>query len=81
MPDMSHRNELDAKARREAAIDNGSAVGLTVAEATDLWPIGRSTMYVAIKSGGLRSYKVGRRRVLFPADIDAWIRGETSAAA
>jgi excisionase family DNA binding protein len=71
----------DARARRDAAIDNGSAEGLTVAEAGDLWPIGRSTIYLAIKSGALRSYKVGRRRVVFPADIDAWVRGETSAAA
>jgi excisionase family DNA binding protein len=77
---MKSRTE-DAKARREAAIDNGSARGLTVQEAEALWPIGRNTIYLAIKSGALRSYNVGRRRVLFPADIDAWIRGETPAAA
>jgi excisionase family DNA binding protein len=77
---MKSRTE-DAKARRETAIDNGAARGLTVAEAEILWPIGRSTIYLAIKSGALRSYKRGRNRILYPEDVDAWIKGETAAAA
>jgi excisionase family DNA binding protein len=71
----------DLTARREAALENGTARGLTVREVEALWPIGRSTIYLAIKSGALRSYKRGRNRILYPADVDAWIRGETVAAA
>jgi len=77
---MKSRTE-DAKVHREAAIDNGTARGLTVAEAETLWPIGRSTIYLAIKSGALRSFKRGRKRVLMPEDVDAWIKGETAPAA
>jgi excisionase family DNA binding protein len=76
---MMSRTE-DAKARREAAVDNGTARGLNVVDVEALWPVGRSTIYLAIKSGALRSYKRGRNRILYPADVDAWIKGDTAAA-
>jgi excisionase family DNA binding protein len=70
----------DVRARRDAIVDSGVARGLTIREAETLWPISRTTIYAAIKSGSLKSYKVGRSRILYPTDIDAWIRGNPVAA-
>jgi excisionase family DNA binding protein len=37
-------------------------------------PIGRSLIYEAIKSGDLKSLKIGRRRIILPDDLKAWLQ-------
>ncbi len=48
---------------------------LTVAQILEILPIGRSTIYSLVRSGELRSYRVGgtRRILVARADLDAFI--------
>ena len=49
---------------------------LTVAQILKILPIGRSTIYGLVRSGELRSYRVGgtRRILVARADLDAFIK-------
>ena len=45
----------------------------TVAEAAALLGIGRSTIYVAIKDGRLKTRKLGKRTLVLREDLDAFL--------
>jgi excisionase family DNA binding protein len=40
----------------------------------------RSAIYLAIQDGTLRSYKVGKSRLMLREDLDAWLESLTSNA-
>lgn len=44
-------------------------------EACKVTGIGRSGLYEALKSGALRSHKIGRKRLIMRDDLQAWIKG------
>lgn len=46
---------------------------LSMAEAIRVSGLGRSTVFDAVMSGQLRSVKIGRRRLIRPVDLRAWI--------
>lgn len=54
---------------------------LSVDEAADALGISRTSLYQAIRSGSLRTVRLGRRRMVAPADIDALISGTPGEAA
>ena len=49
---------------------------LCVEDAARLLNVGRSTVYALIRSGRLRSIKIGRRRLVPRASLDALIDGD-----
>lgn len=46
---------------------------LSVAEVAELTRLGRSRLYDEIRSGRLRSVKVGRRRLISVGAVDQWL--------
>jgi excisionase family DNA binding protein len=62
------RDEVRTEAPHEA-----SPPLLSVAEAAARAGVGRTFVYNAISSGRLRSHKLGRRRLVGSADLDAWL--------
>jgi hypothetical protein len=66
--------DLRARARLGAALDP-EPYATSVAGAVKLCggAIGRSTIYLALKSGSLPSRKAGARRVILVADLQEWL--------
>lgn len=52
-----------------------------VSEAAELLGIGRTSVYALLKSGELRSVRVGRSRRITSADLDRFIRSLPSTRA
>ncbi|HVZ06235.1 helix-turn-helix domain-containing protein [Hyphomicrobium sp.] len=44
-------------------------------EATEAAPVGRTFLYEAIKSGALKTRKLGRKRLILRDDLTAWLKG------
>jgi excisionase family DNA binding protein len=51
--------------------------GYRISEAVQYTGRTRSAIYVAIQHGSLRSYKVGKSRLMLREDLDAWIESLT----
>ena len=45
----------------------------SISEACALTSVGRTTLYAAIKSGALKTHKVGRRTLVIAEDLVAWL--------
>jgi excisionase family DNA binding protein len=54
---------------------------LNVAEVMDITGLSRQYVYNEIKSGRLRSLKVGRRRLVRVADLETWLDSFADTAA
>jgi excisionase family DNA binding protein len=52
-----------------------------VPDAARMFGLGKTTLWRAIHDGRLRSSRVGRRVLLRPGDVEAWIQAETQYAA
>ena len=50
------------------------ALAVSPGEAARIAGLGRTTIYAALKSGELKSLKVGKRRLIRIAAIDAWLK-------
>ena len=48
-------------------------VSLSVPEVMDRTGLSRQAVYNEINSGRLKSFKVGRRRLVSPAALNAWV--------
>lgn len=48
-------------------------LALSIVEAAQSIGLGRSTIYEAISSKNLPTYKVGGRRLVRPGDLSAWL--------
>lgn len=49
-------------------------LAVRIPEAARRVGLGRSTLYEHIASGDLRSFRVGRSRLIRVADLDDWVR-------
>lgn len=56
-------------------------LAVSPAEAALLAGIGRTKLYEALNAGLLASFKIGKRRLVRVAEIDAWLRRLEHAAA
>lgn len=52
-----------------------SKLSYNVAEVVAATGLNRSAVYVALSSGGLRSFKLGRRRMVSASALKDWIEG------
>lgn len=60
---------------------NPPVAGLSIDEVMESIGVSRQTVYNEINAGRLRSFKVGRRRLVSPTALDAWVRNLEHAAA
>lgn len=56
-------------------------VGYSINEVCNMTGLCRQTVYNQINSGQLRSFKVGKRRLISPAALDEWVTLHESGAA
>ena len=56
-------------------------VGLSIADACRAAGIGRSMLYEEIAAGRLKTFKVGRRRLVSPRALQEWADAKQRAAA
>lgn len=68
-----------AEAQMEA-VQGVTRVALSVPEAAFAAGVSRSFIYEAIAGGALASVKLGKRRVIRPADLEAWVSGAQGIA-
>lgn len=45
-------------------------------QAADIAGVGRTTIYEAITNGALKSVKIGKRRLIRIAALDAWLQAQ-----
>jgi excisionase family DNA binding protein len=57
-----------------------SRLAVSPAEAAFLAGIGRTKLYEAMKAGLLASFKIGKRRLVRVAEVEAWLRRLEEAA-
>jgi excisionase family DNA binding protein len=50
-----------------------SRLAYSISEACALTSVGRTTLYAAIKSGDLKTHKVGRRTLITAKELVAWL--------
>ncbi|MEQ1618881.1 MAG: helix-turn-helix domain-containing protein [Terricaulis sp.] len=55
-------------------------IAASPAEAARLIGIGRTKLYEALSSGVLPSYRVGTRRLIRVADLEAWLEAQPANA-
>ncbi len=53
--------------------ETSARIAVSPSEADRLSGIGRTKLYQALNSGALPSFKVGTRRLIRVAEIDAWL--------
>lgn len=58
---------------------NQKRLALSPAEAARAAGVGRTTLYVALGSGELRSFRYGRRRLIRVESLDEWLRSLETA--
>lgn len=56
-------------------------LAISISKAARHAGIGRSTLYEQIKAGNLASLKIGKRRLIRIADLDAWLQSLAKRAA
>jgi excisionase family DNA binding protein len=56
--------------------DNFDCISVSVSKAALMVGVSRRLLYNEIKFGKLRSGKVGRRRLIWVADLQAWLRSK-----
>ena len=62
-------------AYRLASGDQLTPIAFTINQVCLKVPIGRSMIYLAMKSGALASFRIGTRRLISAAALEAWIQG------
>lgn len=55
-------------------------IAYTIAQVLAAVPISRSYLYLELRSGRLRSFKIGRRRLVAVVDLVAWLAARRDAA-
>ena len=55
-------------------------IAYTIAQVLAAVPISRAYLYLEIASGRIRSFKIGKRRLVAVADLDAWVAARRDAA-
>jgi len=53
--------------------------GMKISEAMRMYPIGKTKLYELIKSGRLRTVKIGRSRIIPTDEIEALFRGTSES--
>jgi excisionase family DNA binding protein len=61
------------------ADNNQKRLALSPAEAARAAGVGRTTLYVALSSGELRSFRYGRRRLIRVESLNEWLRSLEAA--
>ncbi len=51
-------------------------LAVSVPEATGISGVGKTTLYMAISAGELKSFTVGRRRLILVDDLRAWLENQ-----
>jgi excisionase family DNA binding protein len=55
-------------------------VALSIAEVARVTTLNRCTVYAELRAGRLRSFKVGRRRLISRRALDDWVRAREQEA-
>lgn len=80
----TERTERTRKGKRMPTHQNVERVALSVVEAAQAAGVSRSYIYEALSApeadGGLKSVRLGRRRMIRPADLEAWVSRSPVAA-
>ncbi len=52
---------------------------ISISEACARSGLGRTSIYLAIKTGGLKTLKIGTRRLIRTAELERWLAGHEAA--
>ena len=60
-------------------VSKPAPLAYNIKQALGAVPLSRSCLYVEMAAGRLRSFKVGKRRLIAVADLDAWVAARRDA--
>ena len=80
-PDPQGRQSAPDQAPQTAPAQSRAPVlGYSIPEVMESTGLSRSTIYQEIANGALKTFKVGRRRLVSPNALTAWIKAKHKAA-
>ena len=71
----THEPENSAKLKGNAPVP----LAYTVKQALGAVPLSRSSFYLEMAAGRLRSFKIGKRRLIAAADLNEWLAAQRDA--
>jgi excisionase family DNA binding protein len=70
---MDPQHSVLSSTATHVALPQYAPMAFTIPEACKISKVGRSKLYIAIQTGALRARKLGKKTLILPDDLRAWL--------